>query len=383
MNEAFVYLDNAATTWPKPEPVYKAVEETMREFGANPGRSSHHMSQQAERILADARHAVARFFNAPSPEHVVFTLNCTDSLNIALKGLIKPGDRVVTGPYEHNSVMRPLRTLQRSGTSVAVARGTGDFQIDLDHFRQLCHAGIDFAVISHASNVTGCLLPVREIAEIVHEQGGILILDAAQSAGVVEVDMERMGIDILAAPGHKGLLGPMGVGILVLGRDISVEPFREGGTGIKSEGDYQPEELPWRLEGGTANLPGIAGLLAGIRFIESVGIDSIAGHEAELARQLVEGLKGVDGVRLFCDPLGPKTGVVSFTLDAMDVALAGTILDQAFKIGVRTGLHCAPAAHQALGTFPTGTLRASFGYFNDQSHVKRLITAVRQLTASG
>jgi cysteine desulfurase/selenocysteine lyase len=380
MSEEFIYLDNAATTWPKPEQVYIAVDKTMREIYANPGRSSHHMSLKSERVIGDARLAVARFLNAPSPKNVVFTLNCTDSLNIILKGLIKPGDRVVTGPYEHNSVMRPLRTLQKSGVSVAVARGTGDFSIDLDSFGKLCKEDVNYAVVSHVSNVTGTLAPVREIAEIVHEKGGIFILDAAQSAGIIDIDMQQLGVDVIAAPGHKGLMGPMGVGILVLGQDISVQPFREGGTGIKSEEDSQPDELPLRLEAGTANLPGIAGLLAGIRCIESIGVNTIAEHERKLARRLVDGLKMLDGVRLYCDPMGPQTGVVSFTLESMDATLVGTILDQAFNIGVRTGLHCAPAAHKTIGTFPAGTVRVSFGYYNKYNHVERLICSLYDLT---
>lgn len=379
MSEEFIYLDNAATTWPKPEQVCIAVDKTMREIYANPGRSSHHMSLKSERVIDDARLAVARFLNAPSPKNVVFTLNCTDSLNIILKGLIKPGDRVVTGPYEHNSVMRPLRTLQKSGVSVAVARGTGDFSIDLDSFRKLCKEGVNYAVVSHVSNVTGALAPVREIAEIVHEKEGIFILDAAQSAGIIDIDMQQLGVDVIAAPGHKGLMGPMGVGILVLGQDIPVQPFREGGTGIKSKEDSQPDELPLRLEAGTANLPGIAGLLAGIRCIESLGVNTIAEHERKLARRLVDGLKMFDGVRLYCDPVGPQTGVVSFTLESMDGTLVGTILDQAFNIGVRTGLHCAPAAHKTIGTFPAGTVRVSFGYYNRYNHVERLICSLHDL----
>jgi len=210
MSEEFIYLDNAATTWPKPEQVYKAVDETMREICANPGRSSHHMSLKSERVIEGARLAVARFLNAPSPKNVVFTLNCTDSLNIILKGLIKPGDRVIAGPYEHNSVMRPLRTLQKSGVSVAVAQGTSDFSIDLDSVRNLCKEGVNYAVVSHVSNVTGSQAPVKEIAEIVHEKGGLFILDAAQSAGIIDIDMQQLGVDVIAAPGHKGLMGPMG-----------------------------------------------------------------------------------------------------------------------------------------------------------------------------
>ncbi len=278
-----IYLDNAATTWPKPEAVYRAVEITMRDLGANPGRSSHRMSLDAERIVYQARQAVAQFFKAPSLDRVIFALNCTDSLNIAIKGLIRPRPegalRVITGPYEHNSVRRPLLGLQRDGVTVLTARGNARYQIDLDHFRELCSDGIDFAVLSHVSNVTGCVQPIAEISRIVHEKGGRLILDAAQSAGVLDIDLRQLGIDILATTGHKGLYGPMGTGVLILSEDLPVQPFREGGTGIHSDGDYHPEEIPWRLEGGTPNLPGIAGLAAGIAFVQSEGVDVLGKHE--------------------------------------------------------------------------------------------------------
>ncbi|HHW18775.1 MAG TPA: aminotransferase class V-fold PLP-dependent enzyme [Firmicutes bacterium] len=381
MDEEFIYLDNAATTWPKPPEVQKAVADCLVRQGANPGRSSHRMSLEAERIIEETRFLLARFFNAPSPDHVIFTLNCTDSLNMALKGLLHPGDRVITGPYEHNSVIRPLRRLERKGVSVSVIRGTRDFCLDLAYCYQVARQGVDLAVMSHASNVTGCTQPVREMAEAVHEMGGVFILDAAQTAGRVKIDMEEMGIDILAAPGHKGLYGPMGTGILVLGRNIDIEPFREGGTGFRSEDEMQPLDLPWHLEAGTPNLPGIAGLRAAIRFIQKVSIEEISRKETEMARTLYEALRGIPGVRLFCPPEGPKNGIVSFTIDGCDVSLAGTILDQVFGIGVRTGLHCAPQAHKSIGTFPSGTIRASFGYFNTFEHVERLVSAVRQIAA--
>jgi len=377
-----VYLDNAATTWPKPEAVYHAIDTAMREHGANPGRGAYRMSVEAEKLVDDTRQAIARLFNAPAPERVIFTLNCTDALNIALNGLIKPNDRVVTGPFEHNSVTRPLHSLRQRGTQVAVAKPTRAFGIDIDHFRALCRERLDYVVISHVSNVTGCVAPIKEIAAITHEQGGRLILDAAQSAGDLDIDMQDLGVDVLAAPGHKGLYGPMGTGVLVLSAALPVQPFREGGTGFQSESPEQPTEYPWRLEAGTSNLPGIAGLAEGVRFIRSAGVNAIAKHEALLARMLAEQLRQVDGVSVFCD-LAPRTGVVSFRLGAAGVALTGTILDASFGIAVRTGLHCAPAAHQAIGTFPEGTVRASFGKFNTESDVDALVAAVRQIgTAS-
>lgn len=374
-----IYLDNAATTWPKPETVYQAVEQAMREIGANPGRSSHRLSVKAEGVIDETRRRVARVFNAPAPERVIFTLNCTDSLNMAMKGLIRPGSRVITGPFEHNSVNRPLVSLAKSGVKVVRARGTDDFRIDLDNFRDLCKDGIDFAVISHVSNVTGCAIPVVDIAEIVHQAGGILILDAAQSAGILPIDLQKMGIDILAAPGHKGLYGPMGVGVLVIGGEIQIDFFREGGSGILSEGESQPEKYPWRLEGGTPNLPGIAGLRAGLDFIQEIGIENIGRHDSELAKLLIDGLREIPGVHLYCDTKAPDSGVVSFTIDQMDVALTAAILDQNYGIAVRGGLHCAPVTHKNIGTFPEGTVRASFSHFNSAADAEQLVAAVKEM----
>jgi cysteine desulfurase family protein len=377
-----IYLDNAATTWPKPEEVYRAVDAAMREHGANPGRAAHRMSIEAQRIVDDARLTVARLFNAPGPDRVVFTLNTTDALNIALKGLIEPGHRVVTGPYEHNSVMRPLHSLAAAGAKVAAARGTAALVLDLDHFAELCRDGVDYVVMAHVSNVTGAVTPVKDVSRITHEHGGRLILDAAQSAGDLEIDMQDLGIDALAAPGHKGLYGPMGTGVLVLAADLPVEPWREGGTGVHSEREEQPAEYPWHLEAGTCNLPGIAGLRAGIRFVTSVGVTAMGEHDAMLARVAVEGLRRIDGVRVLGGPDGPRTGVVSFIVDGLDVALAAAMLDESAGIAVRSGLHCAPAAHRALGTFPTGTVRASFGHFNTREHAEALVATVRAMSES-
>lgn len=379
MRNSFVYIDNACTTCPKPETVYAAVVDAMK-IGASPGRSSHRLSKQADQIVESARVELCRMFNTLSPEHVIFTLNCTDSLNIVLKGILKPGNRVIIGPYEHNSVLRPLRRLQRSGVNLAIARGAGEFGIDCRHFEYLCSQGVDAVVLSHASNVTGAVLPVRDLAEMTHRRGGLVIVDAAQTAGTLPIDMKEMGIDVLAIPGHKGLLGPMGTGALLLGKDLPVLPLREGGTGFKSEGEDQPEEMPWRLESGTPNFPGIAGLLAGIHFVQAEGVDRIARHEAGLARALVAGLGEIDGVCLLgCRE--PQTGVVSFLLDACDVGETAKAMDQVYGIGIRAGLHCSPLAHRSIGTFPGGALRASFGYFNTCSHMERLIAAVRDLAS--
>jgi len=376
-----VYLDNAATSWPKPEPVYAVVSSTMREHGGNPGRATHRLSVAAEKLVDDARLDVCRVFNAPSAERVVFTLNCTDALNLALKGLVKPGDRVVTGPLEHNSVARPLRSLAAVGATVAQCKATAGGGVDLDHFRHMCRQGVDYVVTQHVSNVTGYVTPVRDIAAIAHEAGAVLVLDAAQSAGTIPVDMAGLGVDVLAAPGHKALCGPAGTGVLILSAELPIAPFREGGSGIDSERDEHPSRYPWRLEGGTCNVPGIAGLGAGIRFIESAGIGEIGAREAALARTLLEGLRGIDCVRVYGSPDPPQTGVVSFRIEGFDVALTGVVLDQRYGIAVRAGLHCAPCAHRAIGTFPEGTVRASLGPFNGEADVAALVCAVREIAA--
>jgi selenocysteine lyase/cysteine desulfurase len=295
---------------------------------------------------------------------------------------VKPGNRVITGPFEHNSVARPLHTLAGAGAIVTRCKATPSLTLDLDHFRDLCRAGVDYVVMQHASNVIGYVAPIRDIAAIAHERGALLILDAAQSAGSIEIDMTRLGVDVLAAPGHKGLCGPMGTGVLVLAADLPVTPFREGGSGIDSERDEHPQRYPWRLEGGTCNLPGIAGLAAGIRFVESAGVASIGKREAGLAKSLVEGLRTIGGVRIFAPAAPPATGVVSFRIDGVDVALTGSLLDAAHGIAVRTGLHCAPWAHHAIGSFPESTVRVSFGPFNGEADVAALIGAVREIAAS-
>ena len=379
MRASSIYLDNAGTSWPKPEQVYGAVETTMREHGGNPGRATHRLAVAAEKLVEDARAQICRLFNAPSAERVIFTLNCTDALNLVLKGLVKPGDRVATGPLEHNSVARPLRRLGRSGAIIVQCRATPEGALDLDHLRESCRQGVDYVVMLHVSNVTGAVTPLRDVAALAHEYGARFIVDAAQSAGSIPIDMASVGIDALAAPGHKGLCGPMGTGVLVLLEDLAVMPFRDGGSGVESERDEHPQRYPWRLEGGTCNVPGIAGLSAGVRFLESAGVEAIGRRENSLARVLADGLGSIDGVRLVGMGRAPQTGVVSFRIDGLDVALTGTILDDSYGIAVRTGLHCAPWAHRTIGSFPEGTVRASLGPFNTEADVAALISAVREM----
>ncbi|SHI79724.1 aminotransferase class V-fold PLP-dependent enzyme [Parasporobacterium paucivorans] len=379
MSNRTIYLDNAATSWPKPEQVYQNVDSVSRKVRGNPGRGLNSSASLGNKILNDAREEIAGFFNAPSPDYVIFTCNGTDSLNIALKGLINPGSKVLTGPYEHNSVMRPLNSLRERGAIITAAGRLEDYAIDLKSVARICRDGIDFAVISHISNVTGSVADIAGISRIVHSAGGLVILDAAQSAGIIQIDMKELGVDILAAPGHKGLMGPMGTGILVLSDNFSIKPFREGGTGILSDEDSQPENLPFRLEAGTSNLPGIAGLLEGIRFLKSTGLDMIARHESELASRLINGLNQMKGINLYCNTKNPQSGVVSFTADSVEPSVIETILDQAYHIQVRSGLHCSPHAHKSIGTFPAGTVRVSFGYYNTFEEIDTLLSALQSI----
>lgn len=379
MNSTMIYFDNAATSWPKPETVYEKTDAVMRTVSGNPGRGNHSASLRGGRIVQESREEIAVFFNASSSNRVIFTSNGTDSLNIAIKGLLKPGDRVLISPYEHNSVTRPLNSLKNSGVIVEQAKINKDLTIDMDSVEEICNKGVDYAVISHCSNVTGIVSDMEQISRLVHNAGGILISDAAQSAGTIEINMQKLGIDILAAPGHKGLMGPMGIGILLMSDEFPIKPFREGGTGILSEEDFQPQRLPFRLEAGTANLPGIAGLAEGIRFIKNTGIQKIRTHETELAKYLMEELAKIDGIHFYSNTKNPQTGTVSFTADFAEPSLIETILDQAYQIQIRSGLHCSPLTHKNIGTFPQGTVRVSFGYYNTASEVENFVGAMKAL----
>lgn len=377
-----IYLNNASTSWPKPDCVYDKMYEVLRNLPGSAGRGSSNSTLKADKIVLEARKEIAALFNTSNPSNVIFTLNGTDALNIAIKGLVKPSSKVIIGPFEHNSVIRPLNSIISNSNDIKVAKMTLDYNIDLESFKTLCNDGIDFAIISHASNVIGNIINISEISKIVHSSGGLLILDAAQSAGITSIDMKEMGIDILAAPGHKGLFGPMGTGILILAEDFPIEPFREGGTGILSVELSQPDKLPYRLEAGTNNLPGIAGLLEGVRFIQKTGLNKISYHKQKLTLYLISELEKIEEVNLFCNKKNPQSGVVSFTVDPLENSLIENILDQIYNIQIRSGLHCSPSAHCALGTYPSGTIRVSLSYFNNFQDIDILISALKSIIQS-
>jgi cysteine desulfurase/selenocysteine lyase len=381
-----IYLDNAATSWPKPPQVIQAMSDFLERAGGNPGRSGHRLSIAAGRVVYDAREAVSELFNAPDPLRVIFTMNATHAINIALNGLLSPGDHVVTSSIEHNAVMRPLRAFEKAGVRLTVVPCARDGTLDLAGVESAITPDTRLVVINHASNVVGTILPVAEIASIAHCTGALLLVDAAQTAGVLPIDVQAMGIDLLAFTGHKGLYGPPGTGGLVIGDSVNVdemEPLMRGGTGSRSEFEIQPDDCPDKFESGTPNGVGIAGLGAGARFVMERGVESIRAHEVELTRALVDGLQAIPGVIVY----GPqdsmqRTATVSITAAGHRVSEIGLRLDDEFDILCRVGLHCAPAAHRTLGTFPEGTVRLAAGVFTTADDIRATVAAVGRIARS-
>ncbi|MTI95900.1 MAG: aminotransferase class V-fold PLP-dependent enzyme [Firmicutes bacterium] len=380
-----IYLDNAATSWPKPESVYSAVTKAMREASGNPGRSGHKLSLAAHRTIEEARLLAAQLFNLSNPETIVFTLNATDSLNLALKGCLEPGDHVITSSMEHNSVARPLEELQARGIEVTKVETSPVDGINMETLKAAIKSNTKLVAITHVSNVTGTVNPIAEIGVLCRERKLRLLIDAAQSAGTIPIDVNKCNIDLLAFPGHKGLLAPQGTGGLYIRDGLSLKTIREGGTGSRSELLTQPPTGPERYESGTPNTPGIAGLAAGIRYILEAGVETIQHREAQLASRLITGLQRIPGLTIHGPPAGPtRSGVVSVTFADMDVVEAALILDNAFNISVRSGLHCAPDAHNTLGTLASGgTLRISIGCFNSEQDIDKCIEAINSLAAEG
>jgi cysteine desulfurase family protein len=374
-----IYLDNAATSWPKPEIVYQTLDKFLREQGGNPGHGSHSLAVSAMRTIEETRLLTARFIGATRVESVIFTLNCTDSLNLALKGSIKPGDQVIVSSLEHNAVMRPLSKLEKSGVKVtripvAPQSGTtpaGDIEKALTPQTKMI-------VMVQASNVTGVVQPIRDYGALARKYNLLLLVDAAQSVGHIPLNVEDENIDLLAFSAHKGPMGPPGVGILYIGPRANPETLREGGTGSSSESELQPEKLPSKYEAGTLNSVGIAGLGAGLKFINSTGFEKIQNHEQFLVKALTEGLKSIKGITL-SGPDCRRVGVISLNIAGYEPGEVGAILDQAFDIKVRSGLHCNPSAHKSNGTFPLGTVRLSPGFFNTEKDIEETISAIRKI----
>jgi len=378
-----IYLDHAATSWPKPPEVLTAITHFLERAGGNPGRAGHRLSIDAGRIVYKTRETLAELFNVADPLRIVFTANATHAINLALHGLLRPGDHVVASGIEHNAVMRPLRFLEQNGLRVSVVPCDGDGILDPQNLARAVEKSTRLIVVTHACNVMGTMLPAAEIADIARRSGAYLLVDAAQSAGAVPIDMPAMGADLLAFTGHKGLQGPPGTGGLVIGERVRVEdlaPLTRGGTGSRSESEFQPEDLPDKFESGTLNGPGIAGLGAGVRFVLERGVESIRAHEIALAQRLTEGLGNIPGVRLYgTNDWKKRAAVVSFTSDKYQTSEIGFRLDEEFGIMCRVGLQCAPAAHRAIGSFPGGTVRFAPGPQTGVNDIDAAIAAVADI----
>jgi cysteine desulfurase/selenocysteine lyase len=378
-----IYLDNAATSWPKPPGVIEAMVRFMEQVGANPGRSGHRRSVEAGRLVYHTREALADLFHLADPLRIVLTPNVTYALNLVLRGLLRPGDHVVTGSMEHNAVMRPLRALAEEGVALTVVQCFYEGSLDPEEIRRALRPQTRLVVLNHASNVSGTILPIAEVGRIVREAGILLLVDAAQTAGTLPIDMEGMGIDLLGFTGHKGLLGPTGTGGLGIGPRVTVDelaPLVRGGTGSRSEHEIQPDFLPDKFESGTLNAVGFAGLLAGLEYIQARGRDAIRAHEMALTRRLLTGLREISGVTLY----GPgdaekQVAVVSFNVAGRTPADVAQALDETYDIACRPGLHCAPAAHRTLGTFPAGTVRFGMGAFNTAEEIEETVRAIVEI----
>ena len=373
-----IYLDNAATSFPKPEAVYRAVSDTLQKYGSSPGRGGHKMSMQTDRLIFDVRERIATFFNIPNSSNVIFTFNVTMGINLVLKGFLKAGDHVLTSSMEHNAVMRPLKRLEKEGISKTVVKCSNEGFLNPKDIEKEIKPNTKLIVITHASNVVGTILPIREVGEIARKNGIAFFVDAAQSAGLLPIDVQRDNIDMLGCTGHKSLFGPQGTGFLYIKDGLDVKPLIEGGTGSNSESDEMPDFMPDKFQGGTLNTPGIAGLGAGLEFIQKEGLKNIRAKELHLTTEIMNGLKNIKGVKLYgsLNPLD-RVAVVSFNIEGKDPSEVGNILNEKYNIMSRVGLHCAPNAHRTIGTFPEGTVRVSVGYFNTEGDIDKLIKAVK------
>ncbi|MCI8554229.1 MAG: aminotransferase class V-fold PLP-dependent enzyme [Clostridiales bacterium] len=354
-----IYLDNAATTWPKPQPVLHAMNEALRIYGANPGRGGHAMGLAASQAVYQCRETAARMFHLEDPSGVIFTLNCTMSLNMAIKGLLCGGGRAVVSSLEHNAVMRPLHSLPGAGPSFDVARVVeGDDDATVENFRRCLRPSTRAIVCTHASNVFGVRLPIRRIGELAEERGLPFVVDAAQTAGVLPLDMQADHINFLCLAGHKGLYGPMGTGMLLCRGPYELPPLVEGGTGSRSMELQQPRDLPDRLESGTPNTPGLCALRAGMELVMKTGLDSIARREMGHVEKLYDGIRSCSGIELYTarPELDHYVPVLSLNIHGVPSERTAALLNRQ-GIAVRAGLHCAPSAHHQYGTLPNGTVR--------------------------
>ena len=375
-----VYLDNAATSWPKPPEVIAAMQAYLENGGGSPGRAAHGKSLASARMVYETRDALSSLFNATSPDRVIFTKNATEAINLLLFGFLNPGDHVIVSSMEHNAVMRPLRQLESRGVSLSVAACDSCGRLDPLTIKTALTPRTRLVLLVHASNVTGTLLPIAEVANIAREAGIRFAVDAAQTAGVHPIDVQSGGIDFLTFTGHKSLGGPQGTGGLVIGPDVDLRPLMFGGTGSASESENQPAFLPDKLESGTLNAIGIAGLGASLAALTEFGVENVLAHERKLMKLFRDGLKEMPDIEVY----GPENtaesvGVLSLNVASRPCEEVGMELERNFDILTRTGLHCAPATHRTIGTFGRGTVRFSVSRFNTESDIHAALEALSKI----
>ena len=378
-----IYFDNSATTHPKPQSVQAAVNRAVSMYSANPGRGGHRLSMTASQQLYDSRAEVASFFGVKDPSSLVFTQNCTMSLNTVIKGVVKSGDHIVVSSLEHNASFRPVNKLKEIGVTYSVAQVyENDSDRTLESFRAAINDRTRLIVCTHASNVTGVKLPVERICAMAHQYGVLTCVDAAQTAGVIPIDLSQSSIDYLCLAGHKSLYGPMGTGALIINCDTIPDSLIEGGTGSNSESPEQPSVIPDRFESGTCNLPGIIGMAQGVRFVKSRGVERIYAREMNHIRRIYSRFSRLENVILYTDYPEDYSylPVLSFNIDGMDSETVSQRLSDRFNIATRAGLHCAPLAHKSVGTLETGTVRVSPSVFTTDYDVNSLINAVTFLS---
>ncbi|OMD37583.1 aminotransferase class V-fold PLP-dependent enzyme [Paenibacillus odorifer] len=378
--EDFVYLDHAATSWPKPPEVATAMMNALQS-GANAGRGNYSLAMGSGRVLVRTRSVLAGLFGVSNAQDIAFTHNTTMSLNMAIRGMLKAGDHVISTMTEHNSVRRPLEYLRKTlGVTVDYLKVDREGQMDLQELENAFQLNTKMVICNHSSNLLGSILPVGDIGDIVKSHNAVFLVDAAQSAGSIDIDVKKMNIDLLAFPGHKGLLGPQGTGGLYISPELDLEPLMYGGTGSQSENSDQPSVRPDRYEAGTQNTVGIAGLLAGVQKVQSLGTNVIYEREWVLTQRLMEGLSHIPGIKLLGPSLGaPRTGIVSFVVDGEESANIAHHLDRDYKIAVRAGMHCTPLAHKAVDTLESGAVRASVGVDTTEHNISRMLAAMDEL----
>ncbi len=377
----FIYLDNGATSYPKPEEVYTFMDQFYRKFGVNPGRSGYDLCMEAGEVVEETRQMMTSFFNGTDPNRLCFSCNSTDALNIIIFGMLQKGDHAISTTVEHNSVLRPLYHLSQNGVEVDLIPFDEKGFVHPDDFKDKFKENTKLVIVNHASNVIGTIQPIKEIGEICRKNGVPFAVDVSQSAGKIPVDIEKLNADIVAFTGHKSLLGPTGIGGLYVREGIEIRHTRAGGTGVRSAVRTHLYEYPYRLEYGTHNTVGIAGLHAGIKWIQDKGMEKLHDHEMQLTTLLRDGLKDVEGITLYCqDNLMNHISIFLFNVDGFEALNTGTMLDVDYNIACRTGLHCAPLVHEQLGLVEIhGGVRFGIGPFNTEEHIRTAINAVKEI----